>query len=154
MIIGTYFDGDNDDKLKMIQHGSYYDLLREWILMAGKRRLRYRTSPAWTEITQLWEQFREAGTFDHRSNQMGHDLIAARFRQVSQELEIPDMDKEDEWYAFFKVEAAVWLEHDDFLRDFMVTLSAKGSTARCDAEESMFEMMRIQYTELIYTVSL
>jgi hypothetical protein len=85
---------------------------------------------------------------------MGHDLIAARFRQVSQELDIPDIDKGDEWYAFFKVEATVWLERDDFLRDFMVALSAKSSTARCNAEESMFGMMRNQYTDLNYKVAL
>lgn len=39
MIIGAYFDGDNDDKLKMLQHGGYYDMLRGWITMAGVRRL-------------------------------------------------------------------------------------------------------------------
>ncbi len=84
MIISTYFEGDNDDKLKMLQHGCYYDMLRNWITMAGVRRLRYRTSPEWTEVTQVWEQFREEGHFDHRSIQMSHDLIAARFRMVAQ----------------------------------------------------------------------
>jgi hypothetical protein len=85
---------------------------------------------------------------------MGHDLIAARFRQVSQELDIPDMDKEDEWYAFFKVEATVWLEYDDFLRCFMVAMASSGSSDGYAAEDVIFEMMRNQYTELIYTVSL
>jgi hypothetical protein len=99
MIIGTYFSGDNDDKLKMLQHGCYYDMLREWITMAGVRRLRYRTSPEWAEVTQMWEQFREGGCFDHRKIQMPHDLIAARFRMATQELAIPDDAKEDAWYG-------------------------------------------------------
>jgi hypothetical protein len=56
------------------------------------------------------------------------------------------------WNPFLSMR--IWLDRDDFLRDFMVALSAKSSTAMCDAEESMFEMMRNQYTELIYKVSL
>ena len=149
MIIGTYFSGDNDDRLKMLQHGCYYDLLRNWITMAGVRRLRYRTSPEWTEVTQVWEQFREGGHFDHRRIQMSHDLIAARFRMVAQELALPDDEKEGAWCDFYKAEAAAWLVKDDFLRCFMIALSDKGPSAGYDAEETMFEMMRKQYIELL-----
>jgi hypothetical protein len=149
MIIGSYFDGDNDDKLMMHQHGCYYDMLREWITMAGVRRLRYRTSPKWAEVTQMWERFREEGYYDHRSIQMPHDLIAARFRMVAQQMTLPDDEKEGAWYTFFKAEAAVWLEHDDFLRCFMIALSDKGSSAAYDAEETMLVMMRKQYIELL-----
>ncbi len=145
MIIGTYFDGDNDDNLKMIQHESYYDMLREWINMAGKRRLRYRLSPEWAEVTQMWEKFREEGYYDHRCIQMPHDLIAARFRKVARDMALPDGEKEEAWYAFFKAEANTWLEHDDFLRYFMIALSSKGSAVGCDAEDTIFEMMRRQY---------
>lgn len=148
MIIGIYFDGDNNGKLKMFQHGCYYDMLREWITMAGVRRLLYLTSPEWAEITKMWERFREEGYFDHRNIQMPHDLIAARFRMVAQQMTLLDDEKEGAWYTFFKAEAAAWLEHDDFLRCFMIALSAKGSTTGYDAEDSIFEMMRCQYREL------
>jgi len=153
MIIGIYFDGDNDDKLKMLQHGCYNIMLCEWITMAGARRLRYRISPEWAELTQIWERFREVGHFDHRSIQMPHDLVAARFRMVAQEIAISNGEKEGAWYTFFKAEAAAWLEHDDFLRCFMISLSAKGSTTGYDAEDSIFEMMRRQYSELNLEVS-
>jgi hypothetical protein len=154
MIIGTYFDGDCDDKLKMFQHGCYYDLLREWINMAGMRRLRYRTSPEWAEVTQVWERFREEGYYDHRIIQAPHDLIAARFRMVAQESPLLDAEKEDAWYTFFKAEASEWLSHDDFLRSFMIALCAKGSTIGYDAEDAIFEMMKMKYHELNYVVQL
>ncbi|NVN91679.1 MAG: hypothetical protein HXX11_13895 [Desulfuromonadales bacterium] len=152
MIIGKYFDGDCDDKLKMFQHGCYYDLLREWITMAGVRRLRYRTSPEWTEVTQVWERFRDEGYYDHRTIQATHDLIAAQFRLVAQETSLPDAEKEDAWITFFKAEASEWLSHDGFLRLFMIALSAKGSTIGYDAEDAIFEMMKMKYHELNYVV--
>jgi hypothetical protein len=145
IIIGKYFDGDTDEKLKILQHGSYYDLLREWINRAGTRRLRYRASPEWAEVTQMWERFREEGVYDHRTIQMPYDLIAARFRQVAQELSMPESEKEDEWHAFFINESKAWLEHDVFLRCFMITLSAKNSTVGYEAEGAMFQMMTRQY---------
>lgn len=145
MIICKYFDDDNDEKLKMLQHGSYYDLLREWITRAGTRRLRYRTSPEWAEVTQMWERFREEGVYDHRTLQMPYDLIAARFRQVAQEKEMPESEKEEAWHAFFISESKAWLEHDVFLRSFMIALSAKNSTAGYEAEDAMFEMITRQY---------
>jgi len=152
MVIGIYFDGDNDEKLKMLQHGCYYDMLREWINMAGTRRLRYRTSPDWAEVTQMWERFREEGFFDHRSIQMPHDLIAARFRRVAQDLAIPDQEKEEAWYLFFKTEGTAWLVSDDYLRCFMIAVSAKDS-AGYDAEDVMIEMMRNHYQDLDFAKS-
>ena len=145
MIIGKYFDGDNDEKLKILQHGSYSYLLREWINRAGTRRLRYHSSPEWAEITQMWERFREEGVYDHRTIQMPYDLIAARFRQVAQEKAMPESETEEAWHAFFVNESKAWLERDDFLRCFMLALSAKNSTAGYDSEDAMFEMMSRQY---------
>lgn len=155
MIIGTYFDGDIDDKLKMLQHGCYYDMICDWITKAGALRLRYRTLPEWAEVTHAWEHFRDSGSsFDHRCIQMGYDLIAARFRMVSLDMALTDDEKEDAWYAFFKYESAAWLANDAFLRCFMVAISSRRSSDGYAAEDIMFEMMRNQYTELIYKVTL
>lgn len=145
VIIGKYFDGDSDEKLKMLQHGSYYDLLREWINRAGTRRLRYRTSPEWAEVTQMWERFREESVYDHRTIQMPYDLIAARFRQIAQELSMPESEKEEAWHAFFISESKAWLERDDFLRCFMVALSARNTAEGYDGEDALLEMMSRQY---------
>jgi hypothetical protein len=152
-LLGQSRQGDTKQQLHVIreiflqevQYDCYYELIREWIAMASTRRLMYRRSLKWTEVMQMWELFRNNGTYDHRTIQMSHDLIAARFRRVVQETDISDDEKVSSWPNFFKAEAMRWLENSDFLRCFMLALSARSSVIGYDAEDAMCEMMRQQY---------
>jgi len=80
MIIGTCFEGDDDEELKLYQHACYYDSIGRWINLAGKLRLQYYRLQEWEDISRQWEKFREHGYHDHRTIQAHHDLIAQRFR--------------------------------------------------------------------------
>jgi hypothetical protein len=147
MIIGDSFVGDNDGDLKLYQHYCYYDTIRRWIDMADVQRMKYRTLPEWEGITQLWEKFRESGVFDHRSIQLHHDLIAARFRQeiCCDPFRTTSQTRRICWREFFDKEATTWLEDDRCIRLFMTALVCGNTEEGYQAEDALAVIMQEKY---------
>jgi hypothetical protein len=147
MIIGSIFDGDDDVGLMRFQHDFYYEMLGRWIDMAGIRRFQYREIPEWDEICRKWDIFRKEAVFDHRTIQLHHDLIAARFRQNMRDnpfrttLETRSMG----WRQFFCKEAVGWLEDGHCLRLFMTTLACANTKEGYAGEGALAEVMRNKY---------
>lgn len=147
MIIGTCFEGDDDETLKMYQHACYYDLIARWVNLAGKRRLQYGRLPEWEEITTHWEDFREAGHFDHRCIQAHHDLIAERFRMIQKKPDLYFWNTlgKNGWISFFDREAAKLIEDPELLRLFMTAVTYTNTTTGYDAEDALLNKIREKY---------
>lgn len=146
MIIGTYFDGDNDEELKMHQHKYYYGSLGRWVGMAQEKCQQYAGKSAeWDRLIRLWqENIKSTGSFDHRCIQASHDLIAASFRKVVKEKmhhSLPNR-KKDAWRGFFNCEADASLDNEEILRLFVTDLVSSGSKGGYDAEDKLCELIQ------------
>ena len=149
MIIGTCFDGDNDEEFKLQQHKIYYETLRRWTIIANELSKQYSgDSTEWDELINSWQKnVIESGEFDHRCIQAPHDLIAARFRKdVLIEIQpAGQLRKNDAWRKFFNKEAAICLEQEEMLRLFMTTLAHSYCETGYDAEDKFYEIMILKY---------
>lgn len=108
----------------------------------------------WDALFAQWESaVIESGSFDHRSLQALHDLIAAQYRKYLLD-DMPDataMRKKDGWCDYFKNEAFEFLQEEEFVREFMIALSG-GSDVGYDAEEAMFLSLLEKYGVLMPAV--
>lgn len=147
MVIGKYFEGDDDEDLKMYQHDCYYDSIGRWIRLAGERQSQYYRLPEWKEIIRQWQKSREAGSYDHRTIQAHHDLIAQRFRMIQKN---PDhffwvIRGKNGWFDFFNGEIAKWMKDPELLRLFMKALTYANTKTGYDAEDALLDKMREKY---------
>lgn len=146
MIIGTNFDGDNDEELKMHQHKQYYGSLRRWVGMAQEKCQKYAgRSAEWDALICSWqENIQLAGSFDHRCIQMPHGLIAASFRKFVQNesSHAGAMRKMDAWREFFNNEAATCLDQEETLWIFMTALTHSDEDVGYDAEDKLYKLIQ------------
>ena len=78
MIIGTFFDSDDDDPTKNVQHNVYSQAL--WVIVGGCSS-HVRTAEALLGTEASWVlTFIRLENFDHRLMQTPHDLLAAVWR--------------------------------------------------------------------------
>lgn len=78
MIISTFFNSDDDDPTKNVQHDIYGQAL--WVIVGGCRS-HVRAAEAILGTEASWVlTFIHVETFDHRLIQMPHDLLAAVWR--------------------------------------------------------------------------
>ena len=88
MIIGTYFDGDDDDDAKLLQHNVYHSALR---ILTGT--CEEYTILAHRILDARWDEWELTTSFDHHTLQHPHDIIAAvwRFRCLPgiRQIELP-----------------------------------------------------------------
>ena len=147
MIIGTCFEGDDDEELKLYQHACYYDSIGRWINLAGKLRLQYYRLQEWEDISRQWEKFREHGYLDHRTIQAHHDLIAQRFRIIQKH---PDrffwiVLGKNGWFDFFTRETEALMKDPELLRQFMTAVACANTKTGYDAEDELLDKMRGKY---------
>lgn len=147
MIIGKYFEDDDDEELKLYQHDCYYDAIGRWVSLTGNRCLQYGKLPEWEEITKHWERFREEGHFDHRCIQTHHDLIAERFRMIQKN---PDhffwvIQGKKGWFDFFNGEIIKLMKAPEMLRLFMTAVAYANTKTGYDAEHALLVKMREMY---------
>lgn len=151
MIVGTCFDGDNEEDLKMFQHNCYYESLGRWVGMVSQHcQLRQGTSVEWDNLIQQWkEKVQDTGSFDHRCIQAPHDLIAAKYRKFVKEEISHGVTKGNKlgWCDFFNKEAAACLDQEKMLRSFMSSLTFSGSEAGYDAEDKLYESIQLRYSK-------
>jgi len=145
MIIRSSYNGDNNEDLKLFQHSCYYDSLRQWIDLAGRRLLHYRGLSEWEEITRQWKAFRAAGTFDHRRIQAHHDLVAQRYRLIQESPPYIMFLGKKGWPDFFYRETARLMEDPAMLMLFMTALACANTKSGYDAEESLLDKMENMY---------
>jgi len=152
MIIGKYFDGDNDEEFKLQQHKVYYETLRRWTIIADELSKQFTgVSAEWDKLIDSWHKnVMESCKFDHRCIQAPHDLIAARFRKdMLIELQTAGkLRKTDAWRSFFSKEAAICLRSEETLRLFMTTLAFSCCETGYDAEDKFCKKMIQKYDDI------
>lgn len=141
MIVGSYFDGDDDDVVAWTQHDVYGEAL--WIICStcnryaefAKNLMGDRTRQDWGTVTQ----------FDHRTLQCGHDLLAAawrfrhEFRQgrfVFDDSEVP-VSPASAWLQWLRAEVADWIQHPDLVRWVLTILAHQNQPAGYHAEAKL-----------------
>src|SRR4051812_20540800 len=103
------FPGDDNECLKDIQHGNYEHVQRMLIATAKTAIFEYHDKRGAGIDTFLLTEMRDLKTFDHRTLQLAHDLIAASFRKLAPRREVlPFRDETSECEGF---EASAWFDY-------------------------------------------
>lgn len=105
MIVGTYFDGDNDDTLKWQQHDCYREALS---IIAYDWREDYRNAA----IMHGRDSISLPERFDHRTLQAAHDYLAAWWRwkhnRTDSYFEGLEQVTVEDWIVWLKREVTAW----------------------------------------------
>jgi len=152
MIVGNYFPGDSNDKLKWIQHKVY-----GWALMTlfqcAKRRYWDALRLVGVE-TELAKRLRHMHSFDHRGLQAAHDQIAAYYRYKHDRcgqmpLFLDDLTYEQHleigWRRFFMEEAERLAEIDWIAIPILTAVAYQNTTQGYQAEDELIAMLEEEY---------
>ena len=81
MLVGTEFPGDDNEVLKQVQHEAYGGILG---YLFSRPRERYLSACDLLQVdTELADKVRPMETFDHRTLQDAHDLLAYPPKMIS-----------------------------------------------------------------------
>lgn len=130
MIVGRPFLGEDDSAIAWKQHDVYWDALR--VIVRGCNKL---TRFAKTLLDDPFHpEWGEVGSYDHRTLQDAHDLLAAvwRFRTDLRQLELsleragePFTPRTPEavWLSWLHREVETWIEAPDLVRNVQLILT-------------------------------
>ena len=152
MWVGTEFLGDTNQALKDVQFRLYGEML---VRLYSRPRDRYLDASRLLQIdTDLATRLRSMDSFDHRTLQDIHDLVAAWFRFSQDDggqLRLGETDEAyldrlaNEWRAFFDEEIGRLTSDDEFVRAVLVA-AAFGNTDRGYAAEAQLrEILKERY---------
>ena len=159
MIVGTAFDGDNDDELKWIQHDDYE---RNLTILYSKPRLKYiRAVKLVQKKTELYNKIKDKRDFDHRVLQHHHDLIAAYYRYInpkSNYLKLRFNKNEQNnkknyrkieqlkaWREFWSNTVDLLVKNDNIVRTVLKVVGYENTETGYKAED---ELIRLLYHEI------
>jgi len=120
MIKVPRFDGDNNDKLLNVQHDAYWDLVA-WLFETARRRYLEAARLLRAE-DDLTKAVQEKTTFDHRTLQDAHDLIAAHYRfthddggqlRIGEDADGYRLRLRKAWDGFFRSEVRALVQDDE-----------------------------------------
>jgi hypothetical protein len=150
MIVASEFPGDDDTTLMHIQHDSYCPHVSELFRAA---RLRYLAAAGLLEVEdELTQLIRFTLTFDHRTLQYAHDLLAARFRYQSKDStqirlgEDPDAHQQRlaaQWDAWFTREVNERLEDPLFTRAILTAAAWANQDRGVQAESTLARLLAL-----------
>lgn len=141
LIVGAFFQGDDDTEVAWKQHDVYHQGLG--ILIGTCNRLAQFAKLLLDDKTHLeWGSVR---TCDHRTLQGAHDLLAAawRFRNVSRQGSSPfdretrSVEPESLWLEWLGAEVANWVEHPSLVRNVQLILANQNQQLGYIAESSL-----------------
>lgn len=129
MIVGSFFNGDDDMELAGRQHGVYDQALRILVLTCNRYAAFARAllddagHPDWGRIE----------SFDHRVLQGCHDLLAAawRFRNDSRQGRMYFNDAghpipaEPVWLDWLRIEVSDWIDRPHMVRAVQIVLTSQ-----------------------------
>lgn len=150
MIVSEDFEGDNNFKLKDVQHG-LYGHVQSRVLQACSETLRLAAELFDLDLEYV-ERLRNLKGFDHRVLQDMHDLLAAsyRFKEVQGSLPLLDRWKsqseyETEWLDWIEKELATLLKIPDFVRSVANAAIFQNSTVGYLAEDQVRRLLMDRY---------
>ena len=155
MIICDVFEGDNNETMKLIQHDTYSKLLGYLFSNSASRYL--------DDIKYTWvspdfvSKIRNLKSFDHRTLQYAHDLIAAYFRFIFSDSFPSDLFPEkfdiisfftSIWKEYYLQEVAI-LSKIEPIAEMIVTAVGFQNTERgYDAEDKLHELLLQRYQSM------
>ena len=138
MIDGNCFDGDDDDAVAQLQHDVYREALR--IIVSTCNQYAVFARGVLNDTRHLdWGTVR---TFDHRTLQGAHDLLAAAWRHRSdyRQPELPFEAEEalshvkEHWLRWLQQEVTDWLTQPKLIRLVQVILTNQNTAPGYTAE--------------------
>lgn len=155
MWVGREFAGDDNMALKMAQFQLYWDMLPFLFLRA---RDRYLDACRLVEIeTELGNRAKAMDTFDHRTIQDAHDLIAAWYRfsrddggqlRLGESTDDYEGRLVREWRQFFEAEVASLVSIDEFTRDILRATVFANTDSGGAAEACVRERLKQRYASM------
>ena len=143
MIVGKYFDGDDDAFVAWRQHDVYYQALG---IMVGTciRYASFARKLLRDEAHEDWGRVRADG-YDHRTMQWTHDLLAAAwrfqndFRQQPLPLDPAHGERQIEglWLAWLRNEVESWIDEPQLVRSVMIILTNQSQAIGSVAETTL-----------------
>jgi hypothetical protein len=153
MMVGSEFPGDDNQTLKQIQFDLYGDMVS---LLFTTQRQRYIDAANLMEIdTKLSLKLLQINSFDHRTLQHSHDLLAALFRflhpHASQRLlgqseESLQMELRQACREFFEEQIALLSTNGDFTRAVCRATAFANQPVGVAAENTLLQII-IQHAE-------
>lgn len=152
MIVGTCFPGDDNDALKWVQHDAYGPVLHYWF---ERSRTRYLDAERLLNTrTALGERIAAIDSFDHRSVQDAHDVMAAHFRRdiftPQPDLFAPEAPRTtaymaDQWWEFVRKEVASLVNEPTITRLFLEACVRQRDSLGTGANAALTDALRARY---------
>lgn len=140
MIVGSYFDGDDNKDLALTQHNVYGQALGI-VVSTCNRYAAFAKSLLEDAGHTDWGGIE---AFDHRVVQACHDLLAAawRFREDSPQSKLPFEDPEhssssDRWLDWLRNEVAGWIDQPHLVRSVQLILTNQNQSIGNMAESRL-----------------
>lgn len=154
MIVGTFYEGDDDLTLAWMQHDVYGTALG--VIMEGSNRY---ANFAKTLLDQpLPQGWGTVSSCDHRTLQGAHDLLAAAWRFRVEDRE-PDLNFEgrasektpQNWLDWLRDEMASWVDHPELVRAVMQILAHQNEALGYLAESQLCLALLDKFADVPWT---
>ena len=151
MIIGKYFDGDNDKALQSQQHDCYGEALR---IIAHGSAQGYRNATLICDVEDsISKEDRKklSDGFDHRTLQMAHDHLAAYWRWHRNRCD-PYLDGMEpfnvgDWLSWLRQEVELWpTSSPSIVRYVAAILLNQNTETGYKAEDDLLETLKSHYS--------
>jgi len=141
MIVGSYFDGDEDMELAWKQHDAYHQALG-LIIRTCNRFARIARAILDDQVHEKWGTIE---TCDHRTLQGAHDLLAAAWRMQNDfrqgvlpfEKSRSLLVAENEWLDWLAAEVSTWFDRPHFVRNVQLILCNQNQPKGYAAESQL-----------------
>jgi hypothetical protein len=155
MIVGCYFDGDENDTLKWVQHDEYGKML--WSLFDALAS-RYLLDIRYTWISPDFVPIlRKIKNYDHRVLQVAHDLIAAYYRftfcnRVDNVIIPEGFDIKDyylaAWRAYYIQEVNLLSQLEEIAESLVTAVAYQNTDRGYQAEDNLRVLLLKRYKVL------
>ena len=141
MLVGTLFVGDNDSEVALKQHDVYFEALGI-IVSTCNRFARFAIAVLDDSEHEIWGQVE---SFDHRTLQGAHDLLAAawRFSNKGRQDLLPfsgaarTVTPEKHWLDWLRTETASWIHCPQMVRLVQLILANQNNPTGYASEASL-----------------
>jgi hypothetical protein len=150
MIVGDYFDGDDDTTTAWAQHDVYGEAL-DIIVKRCREHVTFAPGLQWPN--RCATDFR----YDHRTLQVAHDLLAAawRFRANSVRPALPcggkDQGREQRmgaWLSWLRSEVCSWQRQPRLILLVMTILAEQHNEPGYQAEDELAERLKLRFDDV------
>lgn len=153
MIVGNYFDGDEDRTTAWAQHDVYGKAL-DIIVTGCREHVTFAIDLLGLQWPKQWTtDFR----YDHRTLQGAHDLLAAawRFRTNSIQPVLPfggeDQGHEQQmgaWLSWLRSEVSSWRHQLRLIALVMTILAEQNNELGYQAEDELAERLKLRFDDV------